>query len=176
MASRYGHTWVSQYGASPAGIAAAEWRSTLAGMTAAQIREGFSADESRGSEFPPSSTSFKAMCYGIPSIASVRAEISDMARGRGQAPIISRFARGVWSRIDSYDYRNADTKRADYILRDAYERTRVFVMEGGTLPVAPVALVEHRKPMSKPAPPEVAKEYIDQMRDMLREPDAENAA
>lgn len=169
MGSRYGHAWASQYGTKPDGIAAAEWRSTLAGLTAAHIREGFNADASRGDKFPPSSPYFKAMCYGIPTLSSVRAEISDMSRGTGQGPIISRFARGVWSRIDSYDYRNSDVKRADYLLRDAYELTREFVMNGGTLPVDPAALIEAPKRAEfVPAPPEVAKAHLDKIAELLK--------
>ena len=175
MASRYGHTWVSQYGPMPDGIAAAEWRSTLAGLTAEQMREGFAADASRGAEWPPSSPSLRAMCFGIPSLGSVRAEIDDMLRysSRGQGSLMSRFARGTWGRIDSYGYRNATGKTPERMLREAYELTREFVMDGGTLPVNPVALVEHTKPERKPASPEVVKEHIDRMRDILREPETE---
>jgi hypothetical protein len=174
MASRYGHAWVSQYGPMPDGIAAAEWRGTLGGLTAAQLREGFEADAIRGDDWPPSSAKFRALCLGIPSIASVRSEVSDSLTyrkplgGSGAVPIISRFARGVLSRLDTYAYRNAMGRAADRIFDEAFQRTREFVMEGGTLPVEPAALIEEQKPEFKPASPEVAAEHIARMAEILR--------
>jgi hypothetical protein len=159
----------------PDGIAAAEWRGTLAGITAAQMAEGFDADTSRGDAFPPSSTQFRAMCLGIPSLASVKSEIDDRARDRGQS-IISRFSRGVWSRLDVYAYRTSADKDARARLRDAYELTKTFVMEGGVLPLDPVALIEKQVTPIKPAPPEVVKAHLERMRNILREPDPEDAA
>lgn len=166
MASRYGHAWVSNFGAQPNGIAAAEWRGTLAGITPAQLREGFEADVLRADNWPPSSAKFKAMCYGIPSVASVRAEIVDYLayrkplNGSSSRPLMSRFARGVLARLDSYAYRNAAGKAADRIFEEAFQRTREFVMEGGTLPVDPVALIEEKTPEHKPVPPEVVAEHL----------------
>lgn len=170
MASRYGHAWVSQYGPMPDGLAAAEWRSTLWGMTTAQMREGFEADAIRGAEWPPSSSQFRALCMGVPSIASIREEINDMLRysSQGQGSILSRFARGVWSRIDSYAYRNATGKVAERMMREAYELTREFVMEGGTLPPDPVALVQHEKRQHTPASPGTAQAHIDRLKELLK--------
>jgi hypothetical protein len=168
MASRYGHAWVSQYGAEPDGIAAAEWRDTLAGLTAAQIREGFDADRSRGEQWPPSSTQFRAMCLGIPSLAAIRDEIRQLSDPYGN-PHVSRFARGVWSRISAYNYRNGTGKQQDGMLRDAFELTRTFVMEGGTLPVDPVGYIAPAaKEPHKPAPPEVAKSHLDKIAELLK--------
>jgi hypothetical protein len=168
MASRYGHAWVSQYGPLPDGIAAAEWRETLAGLTSAQLREGFDADRSRGAEWPPSSTRFRALCLGIPTIASVRSEINSRERSHVDVNV-SRFARGVWSRMDSYGYRNGTGKQQERILADAYDLTREFVMDGGTLPVDPVALVEAPKRAEfVPAPPEVAKSHLDKIAELLK--------
>lgn len=170
MGSRYGHTWASQYGTEPAGIAAAEWRSTLAGITPEQMRMGFEADAVRGDHWPPSSPAFRAMCLGIPSLPSVRAEIEDMVKWshQGQGSIMSRFARGVWSRMNSYAYRNASGKHADRILVDAYRLTREFVMEGGTLPPDPVALVQQEKRQHTPASPGTAQAHIDRLKELLK--------
>ena len=170
MASRYGHAWVSQYGPLPDGIAAAEWRGTLAGLSAAQLREGFEADAVRGSDWPPSSARFRALCLGIPMIASVRAEIDAQIRQSRHAPIVNmcRFSRGVWSRMDIYGYRNAAMKGAERIFNEAYERTREFVMEGGTLPVEPAALIEKEKPEFKPASPEVVAAHLAKLSAILR--------
>lgn len=168
MASRYGHAWVSQYGAAPDGIAAAEWRETLAGLTAAQLREGFDADRSRGSEWPTSSTRFRALCLGIPSLASVRADIEHREQHRTDVAV-SRFARGVWSRINVYAYRNGSGREQERILLDAYELTREFVMDGGALPVNPVGFIESPKPAQRvPASPEVAKVHLDRIAELLK--------
>lgn len=183
MASRYGNAWVSNFGAQPNGIAAAEWRGTLAGITPEQLREGFEADVLRADNWPPSSAKFKAMCLGIPSIAGVRAEVVDYLAyrkplaGSSARPIISRFARGVLSRLDAYAYRNAAGKVADRIFEEAFHRTREFVMEGGTLPVNPVALIEKTEPEHKPVPPEVVAEHLAKMAQILRvEPEGGEAA
>jgi hypothetical protein len=168
MASRYGHAWVSQYGPMPDGIAAAEWRETLAGLTATQVREGFQADALRGDNWPPSSPAFRVMCMGIPSSPSVRAEVDECFSSRGDRPIVSRFTRGVLSRINGYNYRNASGKDQSRLFAEAYERTREFVMEGGILPVEPVALIERSAPDFKPAAPEVAKAHLDRIADLLK--------
>lgn len=176
MASRYGHAWVSQYGPLPDGIAAAEWRETLWGLTPDMLREGFEADAIRGSEWPPSSPKFRSMCFGIPSLPSVRMEINDMCRyaSMGQESIVSRFTRGVWSRINSYAYRNATGKVAERMVADAYEMTREFVLEGGTLPVEPVARIPPKSKFLEPLPenpvdPEVVKEHLRRMAEILGE-------
>jgi hypothetical protein len=170
MASRYGHAWVSQYGPMPDGIAAAEWRDTLWGITSTQMRAGFDEDAIRGAEWPPSSTKFRAMCLGIPPLAEVRSEINHMLRysAAGQGSLMSRFARGVWSRIDSYAYRNASGRIAERIMREAFDLTRDFVMNGGTLPVEPSGLVKHEKPESRPASAETAKSHLDKIAEMLK--------
>ena len=181
MASRYGHTWVSQYGASPAGIAAAEWRSTLAGLTADDLKTGFRADTLRGSEWPPSSTSFLAMCRDIPTLAKVNSEVTKLLMQRkwtGNREIVevSRFSRLVWMKLDVYGFRNAQAKQADRMLKDAYGLACEHVIAGGELPETPVALIEKKVTPIKPARPEVVKEHLDRMRDILREPDPEDAA
>lgn len=169
MASRYGHAWVSQYGASPDGIAAAEWRETLAGLTAAQLREGFQADALRGDNWPPSSPQFRALCFGIPPAASVRDEVDQRLRSRDDVPpIISRFARGVLARLNTYSYRNASGRDQHRLFVDAYELTREFVMSGGVLPVEPTALIERKVPERKPASPEVVKTHLSAIADLLK--------
>jgi hypothetical protein len=182
MASRYGHTWVRQYGASPAGIAAAEWRSTLAGLTVEHVRAGFRADTLRGSEWPPSSTSFLAMCRDIPMFAKVNSEVMKLLTqrkwlGGGREEIdVSRFSRLVWAKLDVYSFRNAQSKQAERMLKDAYGLACEHVIAGGELPDEPVALIEKQVTPIKPARPEVAKEHLERMRDILRESDPEDAA
>lgn len=174
MASRYGHAWVSQYGPIPDGIAAAEWRSTLAGLTGTQLGAGFAADRARGSEWPPSSTSFLAMCRDIPTLAKVNSEVTKLLTqrkwlgGGREAVEVSRFARLVWQKLNVYAFRNAPTKQADRMLEDAYGLAREHVIQGGELPDEPVALIENITPVHTPAPPEVAAEHIAKLAELLK--------
>ena len=70
--------------------------------------------------------------------------------------------------MDVYGYRNGSASIADRILREAYERTCEFVMEGGTLPVAPSGLIDHVKDQPKPADPAVAKAHMDKIAELLK--------
>ncbi len=148
MASRYGHAWVSQYGTQPDGIVAAEWRDTLKGITTEQLRAGFAEDAVRASDWPPTSTRFRAMCLGIPSIAEVRIDISRLVNalpqpggGDGRHVQVSRFARLTWSYMDTYQFRYEGGKRADRMVREAYELASTYLMDGGELPMEPVAFI-----------------------------------
>ena len=145
MAARYGHAWVSQYGPAPDGPVGAEWRETLGALTREQIDEGFRTDATRGADWPPSSAAFRRRCLGIPTLAKVRHEL------RPGNPTPSRFARGVWQRIDGWTYQRAEAEKADRMVREAYELTCEAVMRGEPLPVEPVAEIEHQQPERKPA-------------------------
>jgi hypothetical protein len=161
MASRYGHAWVSQYGPIPDGIAAAEWRSTLAGLTGTQLGAGFAADRARGSEWPPSSTKFRAMCFAIPSLPVVTRAVL------GKEPA-TPFVRLVWQKIDRFRLKQADVDKADRLIRDAYEIACEHVIQGGELPPDPMALIEKTEPVRTPAPPEVAAEHIAKLAELLK--------
>lgn len=159
MASRYGHAWVSQYGPLPDGIVAAEWRDTLKGITNEQLRAGFTEDAIRASDWPPTSTRFRAMCLGIPSIAEVRIDIDRLVEGLprlggggGYEVKVSRFSRLAWRYINSYVFRNESGKRADRMVREAYELASAYIMDGGELPMEPVALIA--EPEKAPLSPE----------------------
>lgn len=65
MAGRYGALWANSHGDRPGKMDMAEWGGAIDSLTESQIREGFEADGFRGSDFPPSSTHFRAMCLGI---------------------------------------------------------------------------------------------------------------
>lgn len=174
MASRYGHAWVSQYGADPAGIAGAEWRSTLGGLNATQLRRGFELDQGRGSEWPPSSTAFRALCLDIPSLADVRLEVTRRIRaGRSVSSTQWPFLRLVWSFVDSYRYANTDSaNRADRMLRDAYEMAREHVIFGGELPEI-LAEIEAPKPEPrKPAAADVVAANLAAMKAALGDGEA----
>lgn len=164
MASRYGHTWVSQFGASPAGFAGAEWSGTLSGITRSQIVSGMATDAARGAEFPPSSPRFRAMCLGIPEFGSVRRELTSRnSASRAASP----FAVLVWQHLDTYRWKQSPADHADRLLREAYEAAHEHVMRGGALPDAPVAELSHAKEERKPADPETAKAEIERMAQML---------
>lgn len=137
MAARYGHAWVSQYGAAPDGAVGAEWRETLGALTRDQIDAGFRADAERASDWPPSSAAFRRGCLGIPTLAQVRAEC------RPGCPAISRFTRGVMARVDGFALRQATIERGDRMLAEAYELTVAAVMRGEPLPEEPVAVLAH---------------------------------
>lgn len=181
MASRYGHAWVSQYGPLPDGIVAAEWRDTLKGITVEQLRSGFAEDAVRASDWPPTSTRFRAMCLGIPSIALVRSEFDDLVEhisrfgsSAGASGTVSRFTRLAWSYIDTYVFRHeASGRRADRMVREAYELASTFLMAGGELPEEPVAYIA--APEKLPPTPEqvqrtkeAAAEAMSKIHNMLK--------
>lgn len=157
MAARYGHAWVSQYGASPDRFAGAEWRMTLAGLTDEQIRAGFDNDRARGGDWPPSSTGFRAMCFGVPSFESMAVQITKKV---GEW---TPFARLVWHNLDTYQFSRVDTATANRLLRAAYEVTREHVMRGGALPEPSPAIEAPKAKAHKPASDEVARAAIEKI-------------
>lgn len=152
MASRYGHAWVSQYGAQPDRFSGAEWRQTLAGLTHSQLRTGFEADRLRGAEWPPSSTSFRAMCLSVPTFATVQRDLNAKDR--------SPFVMCVWGYLNSYAMRHASQDDAARMLRDAYNLAREYVIAGGALPEPVAAIEQAPPPPPKPADPEVVKRAL----------------
>ena len=167
MAARYGHAWVSQYGAAPDGAVAAEWRETLGALTQQQLDAGFRADSERAADWPPSSAAFRRDCLEVPSLAQVRAEC------RPGCPALSRFTRGVMARVDSFALRQSTIERGDRMLAEAYELTVAAVMRGEPLPPDPVAEIEHQQPERKPpATPEQVAAHLARLEAELRGPAA----
>lgn len=74
MAGRYGALWMNSHGDHPGKVDMGEWGGLIEPLTEAQIREGFESDGFRGSDFPPSSTHFRAMCLGLDAGAEVPRE------------------------------------------------------------------------------------------------------
>jgi len=155
MATRYGHAWVSQYGAEPSGIGGAEWAETLAGLALEQIGAGFAADRARGAEWPPSAPLFRSLCLAIPGFAQIRRSI--VAKDR------TPFMRLVWQHIDGYRFSRADQTVADRMLRDAYEIARDHVMRGGALPPEPVAEIAPPVAKGMPATEQTARQHLDNL-------------
>lgn len=176
MASRYGHAWVSQYGPQPDGIAGAEWRSTLAGMDKEDIDWGFREDRARGAEWPPSSSAFRAMCLGVPSLAAVLDEVNDRLKYDPKEPP-TPFVRYMWRYVDAYRLKQADYKAADRLIKNAYELAKADVMDGVQLPEPAAGTIDAPKdPKPVPASPETAMRHIDEIKRMLggaSEPEAE---
>jgi hypothetical protein len=168
MAGMFGHTWVSQYGANPEGIGADTWAAALGGITPQQLGQGLRAALATGADWPPSAPRFRAMCLGIPSLASV----SLIVAGKAQP---TPFSRLVWDRLDSYRLRTCEQSKADRLISDAYTVASDYVMQGGELPAEPVAMIEKPAPKeSKPCSPEVAAEHMAKLAAMFHvEPDAE---
>ena len=160
MLGLYGHRWASQYGTTYAGTAADTWGAVLADLAPAQLAEGLRACVAEGGEWPPAAPRFRAMCFGIPSIAAVRLELQ-----RGTP---SRFARLVWQNVDPYAHRQAQRREADRMVEDAYDIAREHVMRGGALPSEPAAMIEHDKP-AKPQLPETPEERAERLRLLLGE-------
>lgn len=158
MAAIYGHRWVSSYGADPAGVGGDTWAAGLAGLTGPQLADGLRAAVASSDPWPPTLPEFRAMCLGIPSLVSVRAEVN----GKGDR---TPFAMLVWQRLDSYQYRQVSAKDAERMLAGAYEDAREFVMRGGALPEV-VGAVTHEEKQFTPVSPEVAAKH---MLDLRRE-------
>lgn len=163
MLAMFGHTWHSQYGRSPEGIAAETWASGLAGLSGAQLAEGLRACFAEGREWPPSAPRFRAMCFGIPSFAVVEWELTHHHAER------TPFARLVWSKIDTYRLSRADSDAAEKLVQRAYDMAAEHVLRGGALP-EPSIEIEHKPAPRKPADPEVAAKTLADIEAMLRQP------
>jgi hypothetical protein len=154
MASLFGNSWVSQYGAAPDGVGGDTWSAVLAGLERAQIAHGLQLVSRIPSDWPPTAPRFRALCLGIPTLAHVRLEL----RAKSAEP--SPFLRQLWSYVDGFRYRQASANDADRMIRDAYDMAVAFVMEGGELPVPAAAIEQDGPPKPKPADPDVARRHI----------------
>jgi len=162
MGALFGHTWASQYGTAPDGIAADTWASALSGVSAAQIAHGMRETLLLGNDFPPSAPKFRAMCFGVPSLATVALEVTKRER--------SPFTRLVWSNLDSYLFAHADQRTAERLLKDAYAVAREHVMRGCALPELPAGEISHEQPKLTPASDETARVHIAELEEILGAP------
>jgi hypothetical protein len=159
MGALFGHTWASQYGTRPDGVAASTWASALSGVTPAQIANGMRGTLAMGNDFPPSAPKFRALCFGIPSLASVALDLRHTDR--------SAFARLVWANLDGYVFARADQRTADRLLKDAYTLAKDHVMRGGDLPETPVAEIAQEQQKRVPASPEKVAGYVAELEALL---------
>lgn len=132
MASIYGHRWNSSYGDMSEHAdgrlttTGDTWRRGLLGITPAQIAVGLNSCIVSAEPWPPTLPEFRALCLGVPSLASVRSAV--------HAPNRDPFVRQLWTYLDWYALRTADARSYDRLISNAYEQAREFVMRGGTLP------------------------------------------
>lgn len=162
----FGHTWVSQYGAQPDGIAADTWAVALGGLSGSQIATGLRETLLTGGEWPPSAPRFRRMCFGIPRLSAVRLDL------RQTNTVRSPFSNKVWSFVDGYRYIRATVDDADRMLRDAYELAVDDVMRGGELPERVPELAAPEPEAFHPASPETAREHLGKIAELLRTPPA----
>lgn len=162
MAEIYGHRWTSAYGDDAGASAGQTWARGLSGLAPAQIASGLDSVLASADEWPPTLPQFRAMCFGIPALAAVRAEIE--AKDTRRSP----FTRWVMSNIrDVYRFRT-DGSRAERMLAEAYAAAREHVMRGGELPPEPVAEIEKQPEQRTPASAETARSHLDSIASSLR--------
>jgi hypothetical protein len=169
MAAIYGHRWTSAYGErcdSDDGmltIPGDTWRRGLSGVSEQRVGAGLDACVICADPWPPTLPQFRAMCFGIPSLAQVRLVFSGGAES-------TSFTRQMWQHVDAYRMKQADADKAERMLRDAYEITRERVMAMGELPAEPVAAITREEAKSTPTPadPATAKAHIDRIAEMLK--------
>lgn len=139
------------------------WAAGLGGLSADQLGAGVRAVSMTWAEpRAPMLGEFRALCLGVPTLADVRAEL--LQRDVRRSP----FAIMVGRRLDHYQWRHADQRDADRMLREAYLSAREAVMAGEPLPEL-LPEIAHVEAAPKPAPnPEVARVAIESIRAMLR--------
>ena len=164
MGDIYGHRWASCYGSDPDGRTARTWAKGLADLGPEQLADGIRSCIKAADAWPPSLPEFRAMCLKIPSLQSVRSELSSRDAKRTQ------FAVLVWQHLDAHRWRHADARDSDRMLREAYDEAKGHVMAGGRLPDAPVAAIEQQQaPPPKPSDPETAKRHLAEMAAILNQ-------
>lgn len=168
MGLMFGHAWASQYGDRADGVAGDTWASALAGLNSEQLANGLREVVVLGDKFPPSAPMFRALCLGIPTLATVKQQL--LKRDAEHTP----FARLVASKIDWFRFTRSDADTSDRMLREAYEAGREHVMRGGDMPESPAALIEHERNTEapKPADPAKVREFMTRIEAALgRDPD-----
>jgi hypothetical protein len=186
MTSIYGHRWVSAFGDSPEygndaktpgafTDAGKVWSQGLIGITGQQMALGLRRALMSAEPFPPNLPEFRAMCLGIPTLATVQLVL---AKPHDQPEDVQAFCRLVWRFIDTYRFARAGVGQASSTVKDAYQIAREYRMALGPLPPPPVALlpeVAEERPLTKAeieardaARDAAAREHIARCQEMLR--------
>jgi hypothetical protein len=141
MAAIYPTTWAGRMGESPQYPAIADdgsphpraghltvygdtWAKGLAGLGAEQLARGLESCISRSNRYLPDLGEFRALCIGVPSLVSVRADL------RKPPHLRSRFATMVGRNLDWHAYRTGDGRDAERMLRQAYDDAHEAVIRG----------------------------------------------
>lgn len=157
MAAIYGHRWTSAYGercdddSGDLTVPGDTWQRGLDAVGEHRIATGLNACVMSPDPWPPTLPKFRAMCLDIPSLARVRLTFNGASE-------TTPFTRKMWQNIDSFRLKQADTEKADRILRDAYEMTCEYVMTGAELPTPSAAAIA-REPLQ--TVPEKPREPVD---------------
>lgn len=178
MAAIYGPRWSSAYGErcdetdGKLTVAGDTWQRGLSGVGEKSIGVGLNACVLATDSWPPTLPAFRAMCFGIPSFASIKYELAHSKTER------SAFGRQAWFFLDAYRFARSDVEHADRLLREAYDLTCEYVMQGMPLPAEPVALIEEEKQVHVPASPDTATEHLAKMAALFQqaEPASKDAA
>jgi hypothetical protein len=165
MAAIFGHSWTSAYGDTPEGLTGDMWAKTLSGVTPEQLARGLHETIMLASDYPPSAGRFRALCFGIPSIALVKRIMKKRE--------LDAFVALVHQHLDTYAFTRADQRTADRMLAEAYETASDHVMRGGALPDIDAQQLEAPKGRpSKIASEETVKRNMDVIMRTLSEADA----
>lgn len=167
----WGHRWTTHLGDLPVQdngeltIAGNLWAQGLAGVPENVLLATLGRFVEQGAEWPPNLPQVRAGCAGIPSLASVRRELTGRDTER------SGFARLVWGYVDGYVLARADEDRAGRMIREAYDLARENVLAGVvTIPEASFALEAPKAQGVKVAPPEVARQHMEKIAQALDAP------
>lgn len=155
LAAIYGHRWTSAYGDDPAGLGGDTWGVGLFGVTPAELAAGIQACILRNDSWPPTLPEFRALCFGIPSLAAVKLDLPKAHR--------QPFTCLVALHLDFYALARMDQGQADRALRDAYEIARELRMAGAPLPEPVAALTADPLPAPRPKDPAVARRVLDDL-------------
>lgn len=147
LAGLYGSRFTTPFGVTPDGVPAALWRTTLGGLSEADLRTGIAALMASGEDFPPSAPAFRALCLEVLSADEVRADL------RRQNEERHPFTRMVWMFMDTFAFTQGDDWKAREALTAAYAAARKARMEGHPLPPRPKAALTDARASKEPINP-----------------------
>lgn len=159
MTGRYGYKWTSCYGERVDSATALEWQRELEQFNRDDIDDAIAACATTGDPWPPSLPEFKSYCYGIPTLNSVKVDLTTRKLG---------FTRLVWKYLDASAMGRVDQNRADALVKSAYDYAREKRMYGEPLPM-PDVMVRDPKPVKQPNDPEHVRKTQEAIAQTLRE-------
>lgn len=143
-------SWVAANGQMPQDaegkltLAGEVWRDSLVGLDGPQLQLGLQRCLIRHPKWPPGPGEFRELCFDIPSLAEVEADMRLPADNR------SAFTLLVGQHLDWTRYASMRIDQQQRLLSSARDAARDHVLRGGVLPAKPAAaLTADSKP--KPA-------------------------